>query len=156
LGHKKQHAFLAAYLGFGWRLSSTGAKRSPGRGRGSEHGVTGLYAARNCTSVLDSGSRSKPIFAEEKSMCGYGKEAISVEEIRNARSASVGGWRSLNSGNIGGRAGTQKESLNWRREGVRTNEVIGWDQGFFERLISLAVRRPPLKSLASCIRCADS
>jgi hypothetical protein len=64
-------------FGCGWRLSSPGAERS---GRSAEASTAFLvYAARSCTSGLDSGSQPQLIFALEKSM--WGKSQKSAERI---------------------------------------------------------------------------
>ena len=67
-GHKKQHAFLAAYL------AAAGGCQAPERsgvlersGRSEEASTAVLvYVARSCTSGLDSGSQPQSILAGRK------------------------------------------------------------------------------------------
>jgi len=79
LGIKNNIFFIAAYLGCGWRLSSTGAQRSRSAAEGAEASTAILlYAARSCTSGLDSGSQPKPQVHPKKSMKG---KRVSEERV---------------------------------------------------------------------------
>ncbi len=68
LGHKKQHAFLAACWAAAGGCQPRSEAESWSVAEGAEEASTAVlvYAARSCTERVDSGSQPQPIFAPGK------------------------------------------------------------------------------------------